>query len=90
MIEVHRTGPGASAVTIREGDSEIHHQVTLSEADCARPGGGDTLETLMEAAFRFLLDRELKESILRRFDLTVISRCFPKFECERPRYLVQR
>jgi len=90
MIEVRRTGPGAFTVTIREGDSETRHQVTLSEADCARLGGGDTPEALVEAAFRFLLDREPKESILRRFDLTVISRYFPEFERELPRYLAQR
>jgi hypothetical protein len=34
-----------------------------------------------------LLDREPKESILRRFDVTVISRYFPEFEQELPHYL---
>jgi hypothetical protein len=33
-----------------------------------------------------LLDREAKESILQRFDVTVISRYFPEFERELPRY----
>ena len=46
-----------------------------------------TPERCLEAAFRFLLDREPKESILRRFDVTVISRYFPEFERELPRYL---
>ena len=41
------------------------------------------------AAFRFLLDREPKESILRRFDVAVISRYFPEFERELPRYLAR-
>ena len=45
---------------------------------------------LHQAAFRFLLDREPKESILRRFDVTVISRYFPEFEREFPHYLSQR
>ena len=36
---------------------------------------------------RFLLDREPKESILGRFDVTVISRYFPEFERELPHYL---
>jgi hypothetical protein len=44
-------------------------------------------ERCLEAAFRFLLDREPKESILGRFDLTVISRYFPEFERELPHYL---
>jgi hypothetical protein len=43
----------------------------------------------LEAAFRFLLDREPKESILRRFDVTAISRYFPEFEREMPHYLSQ-
>jgi hypothetical protein len=34
----------------------------------------------VRAAFAFLLDREPKESILRRFDVTVIARYFPEFE----------
>ena len=42
-----------------------------------------------EATFRFLLDREPKESILTRFDVTVIARYFPEFERELPRYLAQ-
>jgi hypothetical protein len=36
-----------------------------------------------------LLDREPKESILSHFDVTVISRYFPDFEREVPRYLSQ-
>jgi hypothetical protein len=35
---------------------------------------------MIEAAFRFLLAREPKESILSRFDVIVISRYFPDFE----------
>ena len=41
----------------------------------------------IEAAFQFLLDREPKESILRRSDVTVISYYFPEFERELPHYL---
>jgi len=37
----------------------------------------------------FATIREPKESILRRFDVTVISRYFPEFEREMPRYLSQ-
>jgi hypothetical protein len=42
------------------------------------------------AAFRFLLEREPKESILARFDVSVIARYFPEFERELPRYLPSR
>jgi hypothetical protein len=51
--------------------------------------GKHTPERCLEAAFRFLLDREPKESILERFDVTVISLYFPEFEQELPRYLLQ-
>ena len=46
--------------------------------------GAHTPELCIEAAFRFLLDREPKESILRWFDITVICRYFPDFERELP------
>ena len=51
--------------------------------------GTHTPERCIEAAFRFLLDREPKESILRRFDITVISRYFPEFERELPRPILK-
>jgi hypothetical protein len=41
--------------------------------------GKHTPEHCLEAAFRFLLDRERKE-----FNVTVISRYFPEFERELP------
>ena len=41
--------------------------------------GKHTPERCLEAAFRFLLDREPKESILSRFAVTVIA-LFPEFE----------
>jgi hypothetical protein len=62
----------------------------MSRATCARlTAGQHTPERLIEAAFRFLLDREPKESILGRFEVTVISRYFPEFERELPRYLAR-
>ena len=62
------------------------HHVTTSREMCERlMAGKHTPERCLEAAFRFLLDRE--PSILRRFDVTVISRYFPEFEREMPRYL---
>ena len=38
-------------------------------------------------AFRFLLEREPPESILSRFDLTVIERYFPNYRGEIARRL---
>jgi hypothetical protein len=62
----------------------------MSPEMCERlTGGKHTPERYLEAAFRFLLDREPKESILRDFDVLAISRYFPDFEREMPRYLSQ-
>jgi hypothetical protein len=91
VIEVGRV-PGAEAlefeVIVRDPNGETRHRVTMSRDTYQRlTGGKSTPEQCVEAAFAFLLEREPKESILRRFDLTVISRYFPEFEREFPRYL---
>ena len=78
---------GAYGVVVREGASETRHEVTLKPADLARLGAGRDGAALVEAAFAFLLEREPKESILARFDLSAISRYFPEFERKLPRYL---
>jgi hypothetical protein len=91
MIEVRRTGDGDPLefeVLVHEGKGETRHYVTMARETCDRlTGGKHTPERCLEAAFRFLLYREPKESILSRFDVTVISRYFPEFEQELPRYL---
>lgn len=74
-------------VCVREGKSETRHRVTLSTADAARLGRGAPAEETIAAAFRFLLDREPKESIFAGFDVSVISRYFPQFEKEIGAYL---
>jgi hypothetical protein len=43
----------------------------------------------VEAAMRFLLDREPKESILGVFDMRVIRRYFPDFDDALPGYLAR-
>jgi hypothetical protein len=91
MIEVRRINERGSLnfeVIVREGEGETRHNVTMSREMSERlTAGRHTPERCLEAAFRFLLDREPKESILGRFDLTVISRYFPEFERELPHYL---
>jgi hypothetical protein len=70
-------------VTVKEGQSETNHKVTLKQSDYERLAGGEVSpEALVTESFRFLLEREPKESILRSFDLTVISRYFPEYERE--------
>jgi hypothetical protein len=91
MIEVACTNnadPLEFSVVVRDSRGENRHDVTMARAVYERlTGGHATPERCIEAAFRFLLDREPKESILRRFDVMVIARYFPEFERELPRYL---
>jgi hypothetical protein len=90
MIEVTRVANGDPLqfdVTVREGKSETRHRVSLSRADFERLANDLEAEALIDAAFRFLLDREPKESILARFDVSVISRYFSEFERELPKYV---
>lgn len=68
-------------VSVREGEEQTRHTVSLSKADYDRLTDGEaSVEALVRESFRFLLEREPKESILRSFDLTVISRYFPEYE----------
>jgi hypothetical protein len=89
-ISVQRTNSGDPtefAVMIRDGSGESRHRVTMAQETLDRLASGHEGDKVVEAAFKFLLDREPKESILKRFDITAIARYFPEFERELPRYL---
>jgi len=87
-IEVEKNGEGEFRVRVIEGKSETSHRVTLKAVDYERIAGGKVApEELVRRSFEFLLENEPKESILARFDLTVISRYFPDFEREIKRRL---
>jgi hypothetical protein len=57
------------------------HMVTV-QADYAQKltNGRISNNELLKKSFEFLLQRESNTSILRSFDLSVISRYFPEFE----------
>ena len=78
QIEIESIGDGRYHVTVEEDGSKSSHEVTVQPGDRERFGGGSA-DQLIEASFRFLLDREPKESIMSRFDLSVISRYFPEY-----------
>jgi hypothetical protein len=70
-------------VTVKEGRTKTEHRVTLHKADYQRLAGNKASPAeLVRASFLFLLEREPKESILRSFNLTAISRFFPEYERE--------
>jgi len=87
-IEVEKIGEEEFQVRVTEGKTQTSHRVTLKKADYDRIAAGkiDPAE-LVRRSFEFLLENEPKESILARFDLTVISRYFPDFEREIKRRL---
>lgn len=93
MIHVKRMADGNPlrfAVAVRDADGETHHVVTMTPSTNERLTGGEhTPEKCVEAAFRFLLDREPKEAILGRFGVTLISHYFPEFEARLPEYLAR-
>lgn len=93
MIDVSRTGDGEPMrfrVIIRDEAGSTRHEVTMARAFHDALASGATPEAVMEAAFRFLLDREPKEAILGRFDVTDISRYFPEFPQTLATYLPDR
>jgi hypothetical protein len=93
LIEVRRISESSRLdfeVVVREGEGETRHHVTISRETYERlTAGKHTPERCLEAAFRFLLDREPKESILGRFDVAVISCYFPEFERDLPDYFLR-
>lgn len=93
MIEVTQmasSDPLEFDVLVSDRKGETRHRVTMGLEACQRLTGGKcSPEYCVDAAFRFLLDREPKEAILAHFDVTVISHYFPEFEKELPRYIVQ-
>jgi hypothetical protein len=89
-IVVLRTGaddPFKFLVEVRDPDGPSQHDVTLQhETYCRLSREKLAPETCVEAAFRFLLDREPKDSILSKFEIEHISSYFPDFEQALPGY----
>jgi hypothetical protein len=75
---------------VRDARGETRHRVAM-QADEARRWAklGPEPSHCVEAAMRFLLDREPKESILSAFDMRVIRRYFPEFDDVFPGYLAR-
>jgi len=87
-ITVEPGGNETFRVTVSESGSSTIHEVTVNPSDVARWAGDRSAGELIEASFRFLLEREPKESILSAFDLSVISRYFPEYPTRIADYLL--
>lgn len=81
MAEIHvsRLDPDRLRVEVGAGADTTVHEVTVTSKDVERFAPGSSPEALVEESFRFLLEREPKESILSSFELPVIERYFPEY-----------
>jgi hypothetical protein len=80
-IEVEQAGPDEFRVRVAEGKAETMHVVTMKTSEYERISGKKVAPVeLVRRAFEFLLARERKEDILRKFDLTIIGQYFGEFE----------
>ena len=82
MINVESLDDRTFKVTVQQ-ETTTTHTVTVDPVYCQKISGGKASpENLVEKSFEFLLERESNTSILRTFDLPVISRYFPEYEKE--------
>ena len=68
-------------VTVRESGSETVHRVNMTKAAFKRFTQGKTCTPaeFVKKSFEFLLEKEPKESIFKKFEITVISQYFPEY-----------
>jgi len=66
-------------VTVADGADAVEHEVTVERATLDDLAPGATPEALVDASFRFLLEREPPDQILRSFDLSLIGRYFADY-----------
>jgi hypothetical protein len=86
--QVTSLGEHRYEVRIGSGRSLSVHKVRVADGFAAALGLGSLdEERLVGESFAFLLERESPSSILREFDLQVISRYFPEYESELRRRL---
>jgi hypothetical protein len=75
-------------VAVSDSAGRTQHRVTLNDDTYRRLSGGKiTPVACVEAAFRFLLEREAKSDILPSFDINVIQLYFSNFEKEFSNYV---
>lgn len=70
----------AFRVIVRDSTSSTEHVVNVPEGYVSQLDlEGCDLEKLVGESFLFLLEREPKESIMRRFEISVIEHYFPEY-----------
>ena len=92
MIQVEEKGRESDtavfSVTISDSAGATTHRITLRDETYQRLTGGKVTPTeCIDAAFRFLLEREAKTDILPSFDVNVIQLYFSNFEKDFANYI---
>lgn len=82
-IDIESAGPHEYNVTITQDGASTKHHVRVPQRFRDDLGvTEDDEDRLVRESFGFLLEREPATSILREFDLDVISRYFPEYGTE--------
>lgn len=90
-IKVEALAPEEFLVEVTEAGESTRHIVHVTGEAVARFTGHEgSGKALVEESFRFLLEREPKEAIMRSFELPVINRYFPEYNEEIRKRLVNR
>jgi hypothetical protein len=74
-------------VRVGDDDAATEHTVTVDHEALAALAPAASPEELVLASFRFLLEREPREAIMRSFELPIISRFFADYGADISRRL---
>lgn len=67
------------SVSVEDAGRTFDYKVRVDRVDVEHLGRGQPVEVLVERSFRFLLEREPPQSILRQFGLMDIAHYFPEY-----------
>ena len=81
-IREKKTNDGWDFQVTISGNGNTVHQVKLSKKYYEKINLGLTPNKLIKASFKFLLEREPKEMILRKFDMQIIANYFKNYKKE--------
>ena len=59
---------------------DLEYIVTIDKKYYIELNNGITVDELIKKSFEFLLERESKESILKKFNINIIKQYFPEYE----------
>lgn len=83
QINVKNITPNDNGWNLTVAIEDFQYSVDVDKDYYEKLTGGKTKpEELVKKSFEFLLEREPKESILRKFNLKVIQTYFPEYENE--------